>query len=152
LIEARVAAHPERIAVICDHDRSLGTSTLTFAQLNERVNQLAHCLRAKGVQRGSIVGLMVERSFAMTIGILAIIKAGGAYLPLAPDLPPDRIGYMLKDGGVEHLLVHGKTANRLAFAGCTLDLDDPALYRGETANPVLINQPQDLAYVIYTSG
>jgi amino acid adenylation domain-containing protein len=156
LIEAQVAAHPERTAVICDHDTALGTSTLTYAQLNERVNQLAHQLRAAGVRPGHIVALMVERSFAMTLGILAIIKAGGAYLPVAPDLPPDRIGYMLKDGGVELLLIHGRTANRVAFGGRTLNLDDPALYDaatgGATANPVLLNQPRDLAYVIYTSG
>lgn len=152
LIEAQVAAHPGRTAVICDHDIALGARTLTYAQLNERVNQLAHELRAAGVRPGHIVALMVERSFAMTLGILAIIKAGGAYLPVAPDLPPDRIGYMLKDGGVELLLVHARTANRFAFDGRTLNLDDPALYRGTTADPVLLNQPRDLAYVIYTSG
>src|SRR5690348_255472 len=152
LIEAQIAAHPERTAVICDHDTVFGVSTLTYAQLNERVNQLARELRAAGVRPGSIVALMVERSFAMTIGILAIIKAGGAYLPLAPDLPPDRIGYMLKDGGVEMLLVHTRTANRIAFGGRTLNLDDPALYRGATENPAPLNQPHDLAYVIYTSG
>lgn len=152
LIERQVAAHPERTAVICDHDTALGTRTLTYAQLNERVNQLAHQLRAAGVRPGHIVALMVERSFAMTLGILAIIKAGGAYLPVAPDLPPDRIGYMLKDGGVELLLVHSRTANRVAFGGRTLNLDDPALYRGAVANPVVLNRPQDLAYVIYTSG
>jgi D-alanine--poly(phosphoribitol) ligase subunit 1 len=152
LIEAQVAAHSGRTAVICDHDTALGASTLTYAQVNERVNQLAHQLRAAGVRRGHIVALMVERSFAMTLGILAIIKAGGAYLPLAPDLPPDRIGYMLKDGGVELLLVHTRTANRVVFGGRTINLDDPALYRGATANPVLLNEPQDLAYVIYTSG
>jgi amino acid adenylation domain-containing protein len=152
LIEAQIAAHPGRTAVICDHDAAFGTSTLTYAQLNERVNQLAHQLRAAGVRPGHIVALMVERSFAMTIGILAILKAGGAYLPLAPDLPPERIGYMLKDGDVEILLVHAKTATRVVFGGRTLNLDDPALYCGATENPAPLNRPQDLAYVIYTSG
>jgi len=152
LIEAQIAAHPERTAVICDHDTAFGVSTLTYAQLNERVNSLAHQLRSAGVRPGQIVALMVERSFAMTIGILAIIKAGGAYLPVAPELPPDRIGYLLKDGAVEILLVHTKTAKRIAFGGRTFNLDDPALYRGATQNPAPVNQPQDLAYVIYTSG
>jgi len=92
LLEAQIAAHPERTAVICDHDTAFGTSALTYAQLNERVNALAHQLRSAGVRPGQIVALMVERSFAMTIGILAIIKAGGAYLPVAPELPQDRIG------------------------------------------------------------
>ena len=61
--------------------------------------------------------MMVERSFAMIIGILGIIKAGGAYLPVSPDNPPDRIDYMLKDGGVRILLVQDKTAARFAFRG-----------------------------------
>jgi len=61
--------------------------------------------------------LIVERSFAMIIGILGIVKAGGAYLPVSPDNPPDRIDYILKDGGVNVLLVQKKTASRIFFAG-----------------------------------
>jgi len=95
---------------------------------------------------------MVERSFAMIIGIFGIIKAGGAYLPVAPDLPRDRIDYMLKDGGVRILLVHARTADRFAFRGLTINLDGLDIYRGSTANPAILNKPQDLAYVIYTSG
>jgi amino acid adenylation domain-containing protein len=95
---------------------------------------------------------MVERSFAMIIGILGIVKAGAAYLPLSPDNPPARIDYMLKDGGVGVLLVQRKTAGRVAFAGRVVNLDDAEVYRGSTANPVIVNQPNDLAYVIYTSG
>jgi len=96
--------------------------------------------------------MMVERSFAMMIGVLGIIKAGGAYLPLPPDNPPERNGYMLKDGGVDILLVHKKTADRTTFSGRIIDLDDPELYRGSAENPAIVNKPQDLAYVIYTSG
>ena len=84
-------------------------------QLNEKVNQLAHLLRAEGVRPGDIVALMVERSFAMIIGILGIVKAGGAYLPVPPDNPPDRIDYMLKDGGVKVLFVQKKTASQARF-------------------------------------
>ena len=73
-----------------------------------KVNQLAHLLRAEGVRPGDIVALMVERSFAMIIGILGIVKAGAAYLPVPPDNPPDRIDYMLKDGGVKVLLVQNE--------------------------------------------
>ena len=126
--------------------------SLTYAQLNDKVNQLAHLLRAEGVGPGHVVALMVERSFAMIIGILGIVKAGGAYLPVSPDNPPDRIDYMLKDGGVRVLLVQGKTAGRIVFRGLTINLDDPDVYRGSTANPAILNKPQDLAYVIYTSG
>src|SRR5204863_1780463 len=99
LIEAQIDQHSHGTAVICDHDKIFGVPSLTYAQLNDKVNQLAHLLRAEGVRPGQIVALMVERSFAMIIGILGIVKAGGAYLPVSPDNPPDRSDYMLKDGG-----------------------------------------------------
>ncbi len=152
LIEAQIARNASVTAVICDHDPVFGTPSLTFAGLNERANQLAHRLRAEGVRPGDIVALMVERSFAMIIGILGIVKAGGAYLPMPPDNPPDRTDYMLKDGGVKVLLVKTKKAGGIDFAGVTINLDDPDVFHGSTANPVILNKPQDLAYVIYTSG
>jgi amino acid adenylation domain-containing protein len=152
LIEARMDTHASATAVICDHDKVLGAPSLTYAQLGDKVNQLAHLLRAEGVGPGDIVALMVERSFAMIIGILGIVKAGGAYLPVSPDNPPDRIAYMLKNGEVKILLVQKKTAGRVAFGGRTIDLDDPGTYRGSTTPPAVINGPRDLAYVIYTSG
>ena len=126
--------------------------SLTYAQLNDRVNQLAHLLRAEGVRPGHIVALMVERSFAMIIGILGIVKAGAAYLPVSPDNPADRIEYMLKDAGVNVLLAQKKTASQIVFEGMIINLDDQDAYRGSTTNPVIVNKPQDLAYVIYTSG
>lgn len=152
LIDAQMAQSGAQTAVLCDHDNSFGAPSLTYAQLNERVNQLAHRLRAEGVGPGHIVAIMVERSFAMIIGILGIIKAGGAYLPLSPANPPDRSDFMLKDAAVNILLVHNSTAGKTRFGGRILNLDDPAIYRGPTDNPACINKPQDLAYVIYTSG
>jgi len=152
LIEAQIEKHSFGTAVICDHDKSVGVPSLTYAQLNDKVNQLAHLLRAEGVRPGHIVALMVERSFAMIIGILGIMKAGAAYLPVSPENPPDRVNYMLKDGGVKILMVHRKTGSRIVFEGLIINLDDPDIYRGSTANPAILNKPQDLAYVIYTSG
>jgi len=152
LIEAQFAAHASATAVLCDHDKVFAVSSLTYAQLNEKVNQLAHLLRAEGVRPGHVVGLLVERSFPMIIGILGIVKAGGAYLPISPDNPPDRSDYLLKDGGVKVLLVQNKTASRVIFGGLIINLDDPDIYRGSTTNPAILNKPQDLAYVIYTSG
>ena len=152
LIEAQIDKHSSGTAVVCDHDSVLGVPSLTYAQLNDKANQLAHLLRAEGVRPGHVVALMVERSFAMTIGILGIIKAGAAYLPIPPDNPADRIDYMLKVGGVKVLLVQKKTASRIAFGGLIVNLDDLDVYRGSTANPAILNKPQDLAYVIYTSG
>jgi D-alanine--poly(phosphoribitol) ligase subunit 1 len=152
LIEAQIDKHSLETAVICDHEKNFAMPSLTYGQLNGKVNQLAQLLRAEGVRPGHIVAMMMERSFAMIIGILGIIKAGGAYLPVSPDLPPDRIDYMLKDGAVKVLLVHNKTAGRIPFGGLFINLDDWDLYCGSTANPAILNKPEDLAYVIYTSG
>lgn len=152
LIEAQFAECASAAAVICDHDKVFGASSLACTELNEKANQLAHWLRATGIGPGHIVALMVERSFAMMIGILGIIKAGAAYLPLSPDNPPARTDYMLKDAGVRVLLVHTKTAGRTTFDGLIVNLDDPGTYLGPKENPVIVNQARDLAYVIYTSG
>jgi amino acid adenylation domain-containing protein len=132
LIEARVAAQPQATAVLC------GGQSLTYAEVNARANQLAHRLRAEGVGPGSIVALMLERSVAMIVGILGIVKAGGAYLPVPPDNPPERTRYMLEDAGV-----------KLVLDEKSIDLD---ALSGETSNPPLLNTPGDLVYVIYTSG
>jgi D-alanine--poly(phosphoribitol) ligase subunit 1 len=152
LIESRIAENSVKAAVICDHDLGFGLSSLTYAQLNETVNQVAHLLRAEGVGPGQIVGLMVERSFAMIIGIMGIIKAGAAYLPISPANPPERIEFLLTDGAVRILLVHTQTVNKIHFDGTVLNLDDPNIYHGPTDNPSVVNTPEDLAYVIYTSG
>jgi len=152
LIEAQFSRCASATAVICDHDKVFGVASMTFAELNQKANQVAHSLRAAGIGPGDIVALMVERSFAMMIGILGIIKAGAAYLPLSPDNPPARIDYMLKDAAVRVLLVHSKTAGRTTFDGLIVNLDDPGIYRGPQENPVIVNQSGDLAYVIYTSG
>ena len=151
-IEERVATCSEQTAVVCDHDKVFGLASLSYSQLNEKANQLAHILRAEGVKPGGIVGIIVERSFAMMIGILGIMKAGGAYLPISPDNPQDRIDYILKDGGVRVLLVQRKTASKTSFTGRIIYLDDLETYCGPVENPALVNKPDDLAYVIYTSG
>ena len=152
LIEARIDERRAVLAVLCDHDKTLGTPSLTYGQVNERANQLAHALRDLGVGPGQLVAVMVERSFAMMIGLLGILKAGAAYLPIAPDSPPDRVDYFLNDAGVQILLAQARTTARPGFGGRILNLEDSALYHGSTANPKTVNSPRDLAYVIYTSG
>ena len=152
LIEARVQEHPLRLAVLCGHDKFWGTAALNYGQLNERANQVAHLLRERGVQPGQIVGIMVERSFAMIIGIFGIMKAGAAYLPLSPDDPPDRIRYVMEDAGIGLLLVHGATVTKAIPEVQVINLEQPGLYTGPSHNPPLVNKPEDLAYVIYTSG
>jgi D-alanine--poly(phosphoribitol) ligase subunit 1 len=152
LFEAQVLKRGSDTAVICDHDKTFGAPVLTYSQLNEKANQLAHLLRAAGVGPGSIVGLLVERSFSMMIGLLGILKAGGAYLPIAPDNPPDRIRYLLQDAGVRVLLVQSRFSQLASFDGTTIDLESPDTYQGSSENPRHVNQPRDLAYIIYTSG
>ena len=153
LIEAQVRKCSSRTAVICEHDLALGgLSSLTYGELNEKANQLAHLLQTAGVKRDQIIGIMVERSFAMMIGLLGILKSGAAYLPISPDNPAERIEYLLKDGSVQFLLVHGKTENKIKFWGKIIHLDDYGTYQGPSENPAPVNEPRDLAYVIYTSG
>jgi amino acid adenylation domain-containing protein len=152
LFESQVTRDGSATAVICEHDTTFGASSLTYAELNSKANQVAHLLRASGVGPGSIVGLLVERSFSMMIGLLGILKAGGAYLPIAPDNPPDRIRYVLQDAGVRVLLVQQKTASLVSFEGKIINLESPDTYAGPGENPHGGSQPGDLAYVIYTSG
>ena len=152
LIEAQVLRDGSAIAVICEHDKTFGTPSLTYAQLNAKANQVAHLLRASGVGPGSIVGLLVERSFSMMIGLLGILKAGGAYLPIATDNPPDRIRYLLQDAGVRILLTQERTAGLVSFEGKIISLENPDTCVGSEENPPALAKPDDLAYVIYTSG
>ena len=153
LIEAQVQKRSSRTALICDHDPALGgLSSLTYGQLNDKANQLAHLLRARGAKRDQVIGIMVERSFAMMIGLLGILKSGAAYLPISSDNPAERIEYLLKDGGVQFLLVHGKTENKIRFWDEIINLDDGRIYQRPAENPTPVNEPRDLAYVIYTSG
>ena len=98
LIEDQVQATPDAPALV------FGATTLTYAQLDARANQLAHALREQGVGPDVLVGICVERSIEMVVGLLAILKAGGAYVPLDPEYPQERLAYMIEDSGVGLLL------------------------------------------------
>ena len=98
LFEAEVERTPEAVAVI------FGEQQLTYRELNERANQLAHHLRGLGVGPESLVGLCVERSLELIVGLLGILKAGGAYAPLDPNYPPERLAFMLEDSAAPVLL------------------------------------------------
>ncbi|MCP3742746.1 amino acid adenylation domain-containing protein, partial [Rossellomorea sp. BNER] len=146
LFEAQVDKRPDHIAV------KYRNKTLTYQELNEKSNQLARVLRQKGVTPNSIVGLMTETSLEMMIGILGILKSGGAYLPIDPTHPQDRVHYMMKDAGIQVLVATNDYGQKLPFEGTTVDITDPNTFTGDTTNVDLINQSGDLAYVIYTSG
>ena len=145
--EGNVAKHPEQIAAIYENQH------LTYLELNERANQLARLLRSNGVKSDSIIGIMLERSLEMIIGIMAVEKAGGAYLPIDPHYPKDRINYILEDSGVTLLLSYRKFGSiEVNEKIHKIFLDDASLYEGDSSNLPRLAEPENLAYVIYTSG
>lgn len=152
LIEPAARAHGSRVAVIADRDPSGDGPLLTYEELATRADGVARALREAGVRRGDVVGVMVERSVAMVVGLLGVMKAGAAYLPIAPDNPIARTEYMLVDAGVHVLLVQRSTRPHLDFTGRIIDIDDVRPARGEPSIPPDVGGPDDLAYVIYTSG
>ncbi|WP_258539555.1 non-ribosomal peptide synthetase [Chitinophaga oryzae] len=139
---------PEAIAVVFEDE------TLTYRQLEERSAQLAGFLQDKGIGRETLVPVLLERSGAMIVAILGVLRAGGAYVPIDPGYPEERVRYMLKDTRATVVLADSRTA-ALVPAGVTavrLDTDWPLIHRYAAAAPAVTITPQSLAYVIYTSG
>ncbi len=157
LIEAQVELTPEAIAVVCDSER------LTYAELNARANRLAHHLRALGVRPDDRVAICAERSLEMVIGLVAIHKAGGAYAPLDPGYPAERLAYMLEDSAPVAVLTHGAARTpledgmaRLAHRPPILNVEEDAAWsQKSSANPdpaAIGLTSRHLSHVIYTSG
>ncbi|PPS64578.1 hypothetical protein CR917_20785 [Pseudomonas sp. BRM28] len=147
MIEAQVERTPQAIALCC------GEARLSYGELNERANRLAHRLIEQGVGADVRVGLAVERSLEMLVGLLAILKAGGAYVPLDPAYPSERLAYMIEDSGIGLLLTQPSLLAQLPLDGgvqCLLLSDDTSGYSPH--NPQVVLTPANLAYVIYTSG
>ena len=149
MIEEQAERTPDAIAVVFENQQ------LTYAQLNNRANQLAHYLRSLGVETEVIVGLCVERSLEMIVALIGILKAGGAYLPLDPEYPPARLEFMLFDSQIPLLLTQHSLIDKLPnHQGQTLFLEE---IWEKTAQPSQDNltakvTPSNLANVIYTSG
>ena len=148
LFEAQVARTPSAPAVEDDHD------ALSYAALDARANQLAHRLRGLGVVRGQLVGIAAERSVEMVVGLLGILKSGGAYVPVDPEYPADRVAFMLEDSGVRVVLTQRRIAGAVGVAGATVVLLDEATEcAGQpSTRPPRVSEPTDPAYMIYTSG
>ena len=149
LFEAQAARTPDALAVV------YGGSSLTYATLNGRANQVAHRLCALGVMRGSTVGLCVERSLDLVVGMLGILKAGAAYVPLDPAYPRERLAWMLADAGAQVLLTQERLRDALPTEGVrvlALDGDTALDDVPGTEAPISGAGAEDAAYVIYTSG
>jgi amino acid adenylation domain-containing protein len=143
-----IAAQPHAAPAVV-----FGDQTLSYGELDARANQLAHHLHALGVAPGEAVGLCVERSLAMAIGIVGILKAGCAYVPLDPAYPGERVRFMLDDAGIGVLLTQEHLLARLPERGVRLvALDDPVIEQQPRSAPEPRATPDDLAYMIYTSG
>ncbi|WP_193197122.1 non-ribosomal peptide synthetase [Nostoc sp. MG11] len=128
---------------------------LTYQELNSRANQLAHYLQQLGVKPDVMVGICVERSIEMVVGLLAIMKAGGAYMPLDPAYPKERLAFTLADSQVSVLLANAHLVNDLPLHSAQLvciDIDSTAFADYSAENVVSNASPENLAYVIYTSG
>ncbi|MGH7773246.1 MAG: amino acid adenylation domain-containing protein, partial [Candidatus Binatia bacterium] len=149
LFEAQVERTPDAVAVVFEDQQ------LTYRELNARSNQMAHYLRTLGVGPEVLVGVRMERSLEMVVGLLGIMKAGGAYAPLDPDYPSQRIEFMLEDSKATVLLTQTQLANFLPDHGLhvvRMDRDWKAIARESQENPPPLAEPHNLAYVIYTSG
>ena len=149
LVAQQAAANPEAVAVVSSSQR------LTYGELDRRSNQLAHYLKATGMGEDQVVGLHLERSPASVISALAVLKAGGAYLPLDPSLPSERLRYMLTDANVSVVLSQGANAERLPkHIWSVLDWDqlESRLANHPSDCPPSRVTAESLAYVIYTSG
>ncbi|HET8843653.1 MAG TPA: condensation domain-containing protein, partial [Ktedonobacteraceae bacterium] len=125
---------------------------LSYLELNKQANRLAHRLRHSGIGPDVPVGLYVERSLEMLIGILGILKAGGVYVPLDPSYPLQRLSYMVNDAQAPLLLTHAPLLNRLPECQAQVLLIEEAMETTDEDNPVTKVTPEHLAYIIYTSG
>jgi arthrofactin-type cyclic lipopeptide synthetase B len=142
-VEAHAASHPEAVALRFEHER------LSYRELNERANQVAHCLLNHGIRPDDRVAICVERGLEMIIGLLGILKAGAGYVPIDPAYPLDRIRYTLQDSAPLAVLVQDNT---LHLVGDVTPIDLNSLQHEPIVNPNVALSPSSLAYVIYTSG
>ncbi|BCE07341.1 non-ribosomal peptide synthetase [Bacillus paralicheniformis] len=147
LFEEQVNRIPDHTAVVFEDQK------LTYRQLNEKANQVARLLREKGVKPDTLVGIVMERSSDMIAAILGVLKAGGAYLPIDPEYPLERMRYMAFDSEVKVIISDVPLAEELTAESIELiHMEDERIAGQDRSNIDNVNQSGDLAYVIYTSG
>ncbi|QSJ14566.1 amino acid adenylation domain-containing protein [Nostoc sp. UHCC 0702] len=147
--EAQVETTPDAVAVVFENEQ------LTYRELNQRANQLAHYLQKRGVGPEVLVGICVERSLEMIVGILGILKAGGAYVPLDPAYPQERLIFMLEDANLSLLLTQQRFQEWLPqnqYQAIYIDADWQLISQESQENPKTKTLAANLVYVIYTSG
>lgn len=147
LFESQVEQTPDAIALVFE------TAEITYKELNKRSNQVAHCLQKNGVISEALVGLCVERSPEMVVGMLGILKAGGVYVPLDPLDPTDRLRYLIEDTKMALVLTSQHWLSYLEQHNSkVICLDNENITQEITTNPISKTTANNLAYVIYTSG
>jgi amino acid adenylation domain-containing protein len=147
LFEEQASRWPEAVAV------NYQGKELTYGELNEQANKLAHQLRRRGVGPDTMVGLLMERSLDLVVGILGVLKAGGAYFPLDLNYPKQRLALMLEETRVSLILTQQRWQNSLPeFDGEVLCLDSDRLSDDNESNLETVNYPDSLAFVFFTSG
>lgn len=144
MFEKQVCHTPEKIAVVYQDE------ALTYNALNEKANALAHKLREMGIGPNDCIPIIATKSTALIVGVLGIIKAGAAYVPIAPSFPVERIKYMAKDCEAKVVLTYGVNVDFLDKP--QIHLEDKALKDYPTDNLISLNTRDDLIYIIYTSG
>ncbi|MCX7595059.1 MAG: amino acid adenylation domain-containing protein [Fischerella sp.] len=155
LFEEQVERTPDAVALVFEDVQTRHVVSLTYRQLNQRANQLAHYLRGLGVGPEVLVGICVERSIEMVVGLLGILKAGGAYVPVDPNYPVERLAFIWEDAGVSVLLTQEKLLSKLPqIPGRVLCIDTNwGVISAESEENVVSGvTSSNLAYVIYTSG
>jgi surfactin family lipopeptide synthetase A len=149
LFEQQVDRTPNSVAVV------FGNQSLTYRELDHRSNQLAHHLLRLGAKPDGLIGICVERGLEMVIGLMGILKAGSAYVPLDPAYPADRIAFMLEDAEAPLLITQSQLMEKLprgASKAILIDSDSQEITKQNSQRPALNFDPENRAYVIYTSG
>ncbi|MBW4506986.1 MAG: amino acid adenylation domain-containing protein [Scytonematopsis contorta HA4267-MV1] len=149
LFEQQVERTPDSFALISQSEK------LTYRQLNHRANQLASYLQKKGITEETLVAICLERSVDAVVVILAVLKVGGAYIPLDPSYPIERLNFMLSDSKASVLITQEKLLKKLSLSAAKiicLDIHKDEIAQESQENPIITSKADSLAYIIYTSG
>lgn len=149
LFEEQAQKNPDAVALVC------GEEQLTYQELNKKANQLANYLLKQGVKPDMLIGLFVDRSIKMIIGLLGVLKAGAAYVPLDPSYPEERLQHMIKNGNIKNILIYSAMHEKIKIENIhrtCLTNDWPIIARENSDNVSVQIAMNNLAYVIYTSG